>query len=40
MYELLAVKELIEKNLINSKYVSPIIEPVRDNSTFNNLSET
>lgn len=37
MYELLAVKELIEKNLINSKYVSPIIEPVRDNSTFNNL---
>lgn len=37
MYELVAVRELIEKNLIDSKYVSPIIEPVRDNSTFNNL---
>lgn len=37
MYELLAVRELIGKKLINSKYVSPIIEPVRNNSTFNNL---
>ena len=37
MYELLAVRELIEKNLIDSDYISPIIEPVRDNSTFNNL---
>ena len=37
MYELLAIKELIENGLINSKNVSPIIEPVRDNSTFNNL---
>ena len=37
MYELLAVRELIEKNLIDSNYISPIIEPVRDNSTFNNL---
>ena len=34
MYELLAIKELIANN---SKNVSPIIEPVRDNSTFNNL---
>ena len=37
MYELLAVRELIEKNLIDSDYISPIIEPVRDNSNFNNL---
>lgn len=37
MYELLAVRELIEKRLINEDYVSPIIEPVKDNSTFESL---
>lgn len=37
MYELLAVRELIENRRIGSNYVSPIIEPVRDNSTFNSL---
>ena len=37
MYELLAVRELIEKGLIDSKYISPIIEPVRNNSTFISL---
>lgn len=37
MYELLAIRELIEKKIINSRYISPIIEPVRNNSTFNNL---
>ena len=37
MYELLAIRDLIEKDLINKKYVSPIIEPVKDNSTFESL---
>lgn len=37
MYELLAVRELIQDNLIDSEYVSPIIEPVKNNSTFNSL---
>ena len=37
MYELLAVRELIEKGLIDSKYISPIIEPVRNYSTFISL---
>lgn len=37
MYELLAVRELIANRLISSKFISPIIEPVRNNSTFNSL---
>lgn len=37
MYELLAVKELITRDLIQEKYISPIIEPVKENSTFVNL---
>ncbi|MDY2745627.1 MAG: sce7725 family protein [Bacilli bacterium] len=37
LYELVAIRELIQKNLIQSSYISPIIEPVRDNGTFNSL---
>lgn len=37
MYELQAVRESIKSNLIDSKYVSPIIEPVKNTSTFNSL---
>lgn len=37
LYELVAVRELIQENLIQSSYISPIIEPVRDNGTFNSL---
>lgn len=37
MYELLALKDLISKNLIDAQNISPIIEPVKDIPTFHNL---
>lgn len=37
MYELLALKELITDNEIESKYISPIIEPVKNTTTFRKL---
>lgn len=40
MYELLALKDLIQNDLISVHYVSPIIEPVKDGPTFRNLLTT
>lgn len=37
MYELIAIRDLINENLIDTEYIHPIIEPVKDTLTFQKL---